>query len=332
MSMFENFPYTNLHELNLDWLIKELNFIKESAVISVNGETGEVILYTESDIVLPPVLEDHWSVVRTADGHTRGIMLGNDSKLYVVHNNRMSEVYSSNNVPPYPVTSVNGETGDVEVFGGRNVDLPPVPVSEYNNWHLVKSVNDIATGIRFDNDGNAYILVNENGTTTRYLIYTPHSLPDVVQSVNGQTGRVVLFTDSIGNIQFPAVTGLDGWSEGRMVDGTNVGIGFTKTGNAYLKVGSAVYDIYTVNNPPPDLVDDRTTATLQISEDSPSSYWAMMRDTTEGKQGLVFDESDPTNPKVYMAYTIGQGQEQRVQLLTLADIPSDTGVVSTFVV
>ena len=29
MALFENFPYTNLHELNLDWLIKELNKLKD---------------------------------------------------------------------------------------------------------------------------------------------------------------------------------------------------------------------------------------------------------------------------------------------------------------
>ena len=35
MSLYENFPYTNLHELNLDWLINTLNELKESQVLSV---------------------------------------------------------------------------------------------------------------------------------------------------------------------------------------------------------------------------------------------------------------------------------------------------------
>ena len=113
MSMYENFPYSNLHELNLNWLIEQLTMVKQSAVISVNGETGEVVLYQEPDIVLPQVDQDHWSIVRLADGTTRGIMFGNDDKLYVVHGNLMAEVYSQNNPPAYPVTSVNGETGDI---------------------------------------------------------------------------------------------------------------------------------------------------------------------------------------------------------------------------
>lgn len=41
------YPYTNLHELNLDWLIEQLN--KESPVVSVNGKQGIVTL-TGQDI------------------------------------------------------------------------------------------------------------------------------------------------------------------------------------------------------------------------------------------------------------------------------------------
>ena len=39
------FPYTNLHELNLDWIIEQLN--KEGAVLSVNGKNGIVTLTGE---------------------------------------------------------------------------------------------------------------------------------------------------------------------------------------------------------------------------------------------------------------------------------------------
>ena len=64
MALFENFPYTNLHELNLDWLINEIKKLEESSVISVNGETGEVILYKQADVSFPNVDEDHWSIIR----------------------------------------------------------------------------------------------------------------------------------------------------------------------------------------------------------------------------------------------------------------------------
>ena len=45
------YPYTNLHELNLDWIIEQLG--KEGVVISVNGEHGIVTL-TAEDIKRAP--------------------------------------------------------------------------------------------------------------------------------------------------------------------------------------------------------------------------------------------------------------------------------------
>ena len=39
------YPYTNLHELNLDWIIEQLN--QEGAVLSVNGKHGTVTLTAE---------------------------------------------------------------------------------------------------------------------------------------------------------------------------------------------------------------------------------------------------------------------------------------------
>ena len=44
-------PYTNLHELNLDWIIEQLN--QEGAVLSVNGKHGTVTL-TAEDIERTP--------------------------------------------------------------------------------------------------------------------------------------------------------------------------------------------------------------------------------------------------------------------------------------
>ena len=86
MALFENFPYTNLHELNLDWLINELNRIKDSTVVSVNGMTGDVVLYENATVQFPNVPEDHWSIIRMANGTDRGIMFGNDNKAYIKDN------------------------------------------------------------------------------------------------------------------------------------------------------------------------------------------------------------------------------------------------------
>ena len=44
MGMFEQFPYSNFHELNLDWIINKLNELGQNAVLSVNGQTGDVVV------------------------------------------------------------------------------------------------------------------------------------------------------------------------------------------------------------------------------------------------------------------------------------------------
>lgn len=189
MALFENFPYTNLHELNLDWLINEIKKIEDSQVISVNGQTGEVILYQDAQMLLPSVTADHWSIGRITDGTYRGIMFGNDNKAYIVHGNMMSQIYGVNNPPPYPVTSVNGETGDVILYSSASVQLPSLNDAQLQNWNLWRDLNGIMRGIQFDDTGKAYLIAGTN----RYDFYTSNNPPAYpVTSVNGQTGTVSL--------------------------------------------------------------------------------------------------------------------------------------------
>lgn len=98
MGMFEQFPYTNFHELNLDWIIEQIKNVLESAVISVNGQTGEVILYQSENVVFPDVDSNQWRMVRTADGHTAGVMF-NDDYMYVMYDNTADRVYTMNHPP-----------------------------------------------------------------------------------------------------------------------------------------------------------------------------------------------------------------------------------------
>ena len=75
-----------------------------ASVTSVNSKTGEVVL-TAADVGARP---STWTPSKSDVG------LGN------VDNIRQ---YSTNNPPPYPVTSVNGQTGAVtlETGGGTNI-------------------------------------------------------------------------------------------------------------------------------------------------------------------------------------------------------------------
>lgn len=188
MSLFENFPYTNLHELNIDWLINELKMVKESAVISVNGQTGEVILYEDADIEFPATDNGGWDIIRKVDGTVNaGIRFTGDGVAYLITGSRVRQMYDADHQPPYPVTSVNGETGAVTItppvssvngqtgavvlYQEQYVHLPDLTGEQLQNWNFYRNINNILHGIQFDTDGRAYIM---NGAG-RYQIYTEHN-------------------------------------------------------------------------------------------------------------------------------------------------------------
>ena len=342
MALFENFPYTNLHELNLDWLIQELNIIKDSAVISVNGQTGEVILYQNATVQFPPVTDDHWSIVRTADGVSRGIVFGNDNRAFICHDSLMNEIYSANNQPPYPVRSVNGQIGDIVLYADQYVQLPSLTDDQIFNWTLFRNINSVARGIQFDSDGSGYIIDGEN----RYKIYSQNDTPpypvtsvnnqtgDVVitfpvTSVNNQTGDVELFTEeAAGQIEFPSITsaGVDQVSMSRELNGVKYGLAIDDSGNLKLIIGSLEYSVYTALNKQPGFVKNDTAGELEVRVEAPSTTWALLRETSDTTSiGIVFDNG--ISKGAYLKYFDGAAYTT-TKLLTSADIPSSSGVVS----
>lgn len=327
MALFENFPYTNLHELNLDWIVQQLNMIKESVVISVNGQTGDVILYQNATVQFPDVAESDWSIIRMADGTTRGIIFKDDNSAYIVHGNQLSRIYSDDNPPAYPVTSVNGKTGAVVLYDEQYVMLPTLTDAQMNNWTFFRTLNSVARGIQFDDNGSAYIIDGVN----RYMLYSTNNVPPYpVTSVNGQTGTVILFTDSNGDVRFPNFTdpNYEGWSVERQVNGTMIGLVFADDGTITLKVGLNEYKVYTENDPQEGFVSDPTQKVMEVTENSTDNYWGLLRTTTEGQIGIMFSNADPDDPEVFLAYVDSNDQGQTVQLLTSNDIPAGAGVIT----
>ena len=343
MALFENFPYTNLHELNLDWLINEIKKIEETTVISVNGQTGEVILYQDATMQLPNVTEDHWSIIRMADGTYRGIMFGNDDKAYIVHGNMLSQIYSANNPPPYPVTSVNGQTGTVELYTSAYVALPDLTDAELHNWNIYRALNNVIRGIEFSDDGKAYLIAGNN----RYEFYSSNNQPPYpVTSVEGQTGAVQLYQNP--SVKYPDVAGADlhSWNIWRNLNNNASGIQFNDDGTVSLIAGSNRYTFYTSDNQPPypvnsvngqtgtvllnippAFVNNPAAAELTIAENIlDSSVWALIRETDNGYVGIAVD-STTGSQAAYLQIGTGAGR-QRIKLLTLDDIPSSSGVVS----
>ena len=325
MSLFENFPYTNLHNLNLDWLIKVINELKEGMVVSVNGQTGEVILYQNASVHFPDVTEDHWDIVRTADGTTRGIMFGNDNKAYIVHDSVMNEVYALNNQPPYPVTRVNGLTGDITLYTDRVVRLPSLSDADIHSWNIFRDMNNVSTGIEFDEAGDAYIIFGVN----RYKIYSANAQPPYpVTSVNGDTGDVYLFNDEAGVVEFPAITdpSAQGWVIGREVDGHTIGLVLSKDGSLNFVIDSDSYTVYTSNDPQPDWVEDPTDDIIEVSDQATNNTWGFIRETATAPVGILFSNAVQNSPEAYIRYTDSNNTVQTVRLLTTTDIPSSSVV------
>lgn len=213
MSMIK-FPYTNLHELNLDWLIEKVKECyspdnpPDDVVLSVNGDTGDVILYKEADVQLPDVEDTSWNFFRLANGSAVGIKFNKGLPLERVYGSSRFAIYDAGNPPPYPVTSVNGQTGAITIqiaFGSLTGDTVTfLQSSPAHSWSLDRETLDGSASIRLDTTNDeisAYIeYVSSDDTVHSTLkILTPADIPSSsgVVSVNGAAGVVVITAEDI---------------------------------------------------------------------------------------------------------------------------------------
>lgn len=191
MGLFQQFPYSNFHDLNLDWLINQIKEMGNQAVLSVNGQTGDVILYQSENIVFPEVDANTWRMVRIADGHTAGVMFQN-GLMYVMLDNAADRVYTVDHPPAYPVTSVDGQTGDVTVFPDAATRLPDVTDDYTNIRRQIRTAGtDHIVGIELKADK----VFRMDGTTRAQIYDAMNPPPYPVTSVNGQTGDVTVTSD-----------------------------------------------------------------------------------------------------------------------------------------
>ena len=129
MSLFENFPYTNLHELNLDWLIDYMKQIEaevqDGPVVSVNGQTGVVTLYQEAQVQLPDIVDSqqtYWNIFRYLNGHIYGIRFDSNGNVYAIRDGIRTKLLTWADIPADAgVISVNGLYGVVHISG---TDIP----------------------------------------------------------------------------------------------------------------------------------------------------------------------------------------------------------------
>ena len=213
MSMIK-FPYTNLHELNLDWLIEKVKECyspdnpPDDVVLSVNGDVGDVILYKEADVQLPDIEDTSWNFFRLADGSAVGIKFNKGLPLERVYGSSRFAIYDAGNPPPYPVTSVNGQTGAITIqiaFGSLTGDTVSfLTSSPAHSWSLDRETLDGSASIRLDTTNDeisAYIeyVSSDDTVHSSVKLLTPADIPSSsgVVSVNGAAGVVVITAEDI---------------------------------------------------------------------------------------------------------------------------------------
>ena len=196
------YPWTNLHELNLDWILSQIRQLTKQIAkftgltasahsvpygsdptVDVTGGTGNDPY--NLDFGIP---ESASSAVNTVNGQSGDVVItASDVGLGNVDN---VQQYSATNPPPYPVTSVNGQTGAVTVTApvtSVNGMTGDVIVSGGGGSGDVLSVNGQSGVVVLDKTD---IGLGNVDNVQQYSATNPPPYP--VTSVNGQTGAVTI--------------------------------------------------------------------------------------------------------------------------------------------
>lgn len=211
MALFENFPYTNLQQLNLNWIIKKLKELENTSVLSVNGMTGEVVLYTDRSVQLPALLGDdlhNWAFWRPMNGTASGIQFTETGVEWVNGQNRI-KLLTTDDIPSSAgVVAVNGQTGVVVLLGSditvsendnRTVEYAISSIEDSENilaGELADTQDDVQTLQTTVTDHTQRISTAETNITT--LDGTVDTLSDTVSE---QTADITALETTTGTLQ-----------------------------------------------------------------------------------------------------------------------------------
>lgn len=329
MGLFENFPYTNLHDLNLNWILEEVKKLKEEGgyspenpppypVTSVNGKTGAVVLFDEQEGVyvrFPDSENDQWNIYRLVKGVPAGIQFSATLPATRMQGSNRFAIYDEGNPPPYPVTSVNGKTGAVILFSDHDGAYIQFPDSTLSQWNVYRIIDKQTNGIQFHKDGAA---VRMQGTN-RYQIYDQGNPPPYpVTSVNGLTGAAETpFTDHTDDVlEFVAGAVGASWGLKRTI---NTG---SATDEAEVEFTLQLND--STGNPEAYIASGETVKKLLTEDDIPSSSGVV---SVNGLTGVVTLNGGNLPAAPDTLQTVGQAIAAEAQARTQADTSLNDNIV-----
>lgn len=228
-------------------------------VRTFNGQTGDVVGVSSVNGQTGDVTVQSGGAVDSVNGKTGDVTLtGDDISLSAADNQSISGVidtlYGPDNAPPYPVTSVNGQTGDVEISAGGGA---------------VESVNGKTGDVTLT--GNDISLSAAGGQSISSVIgtlYGPGNAPPYpVTSVNGQTGDVEI---SAGGGAVDSVNGKTGAvlltaADINATAGGTVQQNIDTFSSDIEELGNEVDGKYSASNPPPYPVTSVNAQTGAVS-------------------------------------------------------------------
>ena len=260
-----NYPWTNLHELNLNWVLNQIRKLSKQVTnvvgmtatahslpgasdptVDVTGGTGDDPY--NFDFGIPA--GGGSGAVDSVNGQTGTVVLDKDD--IGLSNVANVAQYSASNPPPYPVTSVNGQTGAVVVSGGA--------VDSVNGQTGIVILDKVDIGL------------SNVANVTQYSASNPPPYP--VTSVNGMTGAVVV--SGGGGSDVLSVNGKSGVV---VLDKTDIGLSNVANVAQYSASNPPPYPVTTVNGKTGTVVLDKDDIGLsnvanvaQYSASNPPPY------------------------------------------------------------
>lgn len=173
----ENFPYTNFHNLNMDWIIKIFKQVKdlldEGYVKSINGENGEVTI--QADWINDLKINNVYSTTENVSEYTQETLanLFNNGYRVILQENNLhtfDQIYfmskTGNNITiiqydPFSQTSgvrtINGQSGHITI-DAENLKMDYEDANSQSIYNAILGINDISVWI-----GDSYVQANSLG-------------------------------------------------------------------------------------------------------------------------------------------------------------------------